>query len=512
MGTNQVIKVISAIGIGIGILIFKPIPGLATSDWNSNSNHAGSTFDRLKSGSDKQIAQAPPSSDRQNSPPKQLDPSPPPLSLPNRPEAVELGEKIAISLKEAVRLSLENNQDVVEARQELKRAEAALRQERAALYPSLDLTSDLIYGDALFLDSISTQTREMGAPAGMSAGSAESFDFSGDLALSYTIFDSGLRSASIRIAEKQLRSSQLDLEAILEDVRLETASDYYDLQNRTAEVEIEQSTVQDATKTLEDARLRQSARVGTKFDVLRAEVELAQAKQGLITAQANRDIARRQLAETLSLDHQSDLTAADEIAESGVWELSLPETIVKAFENREELEQFLLQREIAQSQRQVAIAAVRPTISASSSYGVSDDFEDNFDITDSYSVGLSLEWRLFDGGAASAAAEQSEQDEAIAETQFAERRNEIRFAVEQAFYQLRSNQSNIDTATQEVTLADESLRIARLRFQSGVGTQTDVIDAQAQLATARGNLLGSIIDYNQSYIDLQRQVSQVAEP
>jgi len=90
-------------------------------------------------------------------------------------------------------------------------------------------------------------------------------------------------------------------------------------------------------------------------------------------------------------------------------------------------------------------------------------------------------------------------------------RNEIRFAVEQAFFQLKANQSNIGTATKEVELAEESLRLARLRFQAGVGTQTDVIEAQTQLTTARGDLLSSITDYNLSYVSLQREVSNTSD-
>ena len=83
--------------------------------------------------------------------------------------------------------------------------------------------------------------------------------------------------------------------------------------------------------------------------------------------------------------------------------------------------------------------------------------------------------------------------------------------VEQAFFQLKSNQSNIGTATKEVELAEESLRLARLRFQAGVGTQTDVIEAQTQLTTARGDLLSSITDYNLSYVSLQREVSNISD-
>ena len=62
-----------------------------------------------------------------------------------------------------------------------------------------------------------------------------------------------------------------------------------------------------------------------------------------------------------------------------------------------------------------------------------------------------------------------------------------------------------------VTLAEESLRLARLRFQAGVGTQTDVIEAQSELTTARGNLLTAIIDYNQSFTQLQRAVTNAPE-
>ena len=295
--------------------------------------------------------------------------------------------------------------------------------------------------------------------------SSNSFTFEGGLGISYNIYNGGLRGANIRAAEKQLRIDELNLEAIVEQARFETARDYYSLQNSDAQVEIQQAAVEDASQTLKDAQLLEKAGLGTRFDVLRAEVELAQAQQSLTTARAN----------------------------------------------RAELEQLLLQREIAQEQRTIALSTARPALTANANYGLNDDFEDDFDVSDQYSVGLNLQWRLYDAGSARAGADQAERDAEIAETQFANQRNQIRFAVEQAYFQLESNQNNIGTATKEVELAEESLRLARLRFQAGVGTQTDVIDAQTQLTTARGNLLSSITDYNQSYVDLQRQVSNTPD-
>ena len=424
---------------------------------------------------------------------------------------------------------MKNNQDIQEARLQVERSRAELRQERAALYPTLDVTGGLSYGDSLFLDSITDQrideqvegttidnpnvTEDQArAVAEDSFGSfGSSFDFTSGLSLNYDIYDGGQRGASIRAAQKQLRSTELDLERIVEQTRFETSTDYYDLQDSDAQVEIQQAAVEDALQTLKDAQLLERAGLGTRFDVLRAEVELAQARQRLTTAIANQNISRRQLAETLSVSHSTELATADAVEEAGTWNLELAETIVQAFKNRAELEQLLLQREINQEQREIQLSSIRPRLSANANYSVDDDLEDDFDVSDRYSVGLNLQWRLFDGGAARAAAEQEEIDAEISETNFADQRNQIRFAVEQAYFQLESNQNNISTATREVELAQESLRLARLRFQAGVGTQNDVIDAQTQLTTARGNLLSSIIDYNQSYAALQRQVSNTPD-
>ncbi|MEO1339905.1 MAG: TolC family protein [Cyanobacteria bacterium J06635_13] len=439
----------------------------------------------------------------------ELNPNPDPLSRPTQANEVEVDPQKPITLQQAIALSLNNNRDVETARIQIEQSTAALREARAGLYPNLDFGSGLNYGDELFLDSVVEQAADRNLGTNLTDSTSANFEFNTDLTLGYDIYDGGFRGANIRSAEKELKTDELNLEVVIEQTRFETARDYYSLQNSDAQVEIEKAAVADATQTLRDAELLEEAGLGTRFDVLRAEVELAQARQRLNTAIANQSIARRQLAETLSIDHNSDLATADAIEEAGTWSLSLPESIIRAFSNRAELEQFLLQREISAAQRQIALSQIRPTISAAASYGVDDDFEDSFDISDRYTVGVSLQWRLFDGGAASAEARQAEKEIAIAETQFADQRNQIRFAVEQAYFGLESNQKNIGTATKEQELAEESLRLARLRFQAGVGTQTDVIEAQTDLTTARGNLLDSIINYNQSLIDLKRQVSRV---
>ena len=124
-------------------------------------------------------------------------------------------------------------------------------------------------------------------------------------------------------------------------------------------------------------------------------------------------------------------------------------------------------------------------------YDVLEVLNDEVGPGDGFTLGATLQWTLFDGGQAKASRNQEksrcgDRRSSVLPT----RRNEIRFEVEQAYYNLEANQKNIETAKIAVELAEESLRLARLRFQAGVGIQTDVIEAQTELTNARGNFLG----------------------
>jgi outer membrane protein TolC len=118
-------------------------------------------------------------------------------------------------------------------------------------------------------------------------------------------------------------------------------------------------------------------------------------------------------------------------------------------------------------------------------------------------LGSPLQASNWDGGAAGARSSQEKVNQEISENQFTTARNQIRFEVEQAYSSLGSSRTNISTATQALKQAEESLKLARLRFQAGVVTQTDVIQAQTELARARGNRITAILNYNRALASLR---------
>lgn len=440
--------------------------------------------------------------------PNNLQPNPNPLQFPTRPEEVDIEVTQPLTLQQVVEIARRNNRDLQVALLQLDRSQAALREQLAALYPTLDLQVDATSQQSTGGEFQAERLRQANQPD--DGADENSFNVNGTLAFNYDVYTGGRRSAQIRAAQEQVRFNQLEVERLGEQTRLDVTTAYYDIQQANEQVRISEAAVRAAEQSLRDARALEQAGLGTRFDTLRAQVQLANESQNLTRARADRQTNRRQLARLLSLPQSVDIETADPVEIAGLWQLTLEQSIVLAFQNRAELQQQLAQRNINQQLRRGELAARRPQLSLVANYNMLDVFNDGLGLADGYSLGARLRWNLFDGGTARARGNQREADIAIAETQFADTRNQIRFQVEQAYNNLQANFQNIQTASAALEQATESLRLARLRFQAGVGTQTEVIDAENQLTQAEGNRVQAVLNYNRALATLQRSISNLS--
>jgi OMF family outer membrane factor len=446
-----------------------------------------------------------------NPAPNQVNPMGNPLLFPTKPGEVKTNIRQAITLNQAIELALQNNPQLQAARIELLREEAGLMVARSALFPILSTEFSLSRDSspaAQFQNELAAQNAQQqgGTPNLQRETSTNAV---GTVQLVYNIYTGGERGAQIARAEKQVRNGQLQVEVIAEQTRFDATDRYYALQGADAQVAIAQATVEDTSQSLRDARLLEQAGLGTRFDVLRAEGDLATANEALTRSIADQRNARRRLAQILNVGQQVELTAADEIQEAGDWSLPLEQSIVQAFKNRAELEQRLVQSEISEQDSLIALAAIKPQVDFLANYDYQNNFDSSAGVVDGYSFAARVRWTFFDGGRAFAQARRAYREMDLAQTQFAQQRDQIRFDVEESYYNLIANKENISSTRTNVVRFEEALRLARLRFQAGVGTQTDVINAQRDLANARGRFLQAIIGYNQSLNSLQRAVSNL---
>lgn len=451
--------------------------------------------------------------------------APAPLALPVRPDQVTIKELRPLTLAQVETLAEVNNPNLKAIASQVDQAQSNLRAQIAQWYPTIDLDAGSAFprysaGASRVTRSV-PRFNEDGTPVEDANGNVvnrrRSDTVNGDrwdagvaLSARWALIDPR-RNPTIAAARDQFERAKYQYVIALRDLRLQAAQAYFDLQQADDQVRIGQESVRASLVSLRDSRARFQAGVATKLEVLEAETQLARDQQLLTSALATQSVTRRALASLLDLPQSVTPTAQDPSRVLGVWQPSLQESIVAAYAFREELDQIVLDISIANSQANAALADVQPflNIFTSLAAGWSDGditseeikSRGNFD----FSLGMGLNWRLFDGGAAAA---QSRRNRQLAEEntfRFSQRRDAIRFDVEDSFYELEKNNRNITTTAREVISQREALRLARLRFQAGVTTQREVVDNQRDLTQAEVRFSNAITDYNKRLVELRRR-------
>jgi outer membrane factor, OMF family len=505
------------------------------------------------------------------------------LEVPQQSSAVALQNTLSFSLASAIRVAFERNPDIQTARLQFQRSCASLRESKAALLPSLDVSGSITRTDGSSFspqnrsysssttaqESIGSILRQQQSTAEqqlqqdisvlqqrfqetatqvqtntlrqqlqqlqqradisatlpstisvtpltasdvllpLSSGSGAGGDggfFNSSLSLNYSIYTGGRRDASIQSSQAEVKNSVLEVQRQLQRLRQLISSNYYDLQQTQALIAVADSSVQNLTENLRIIQLGEQAGIRTRFEVLQASVSLADAVQNQTQAKSLYTIAQRQLAQQLSLPNTTTVTlpSTSTPQKAGQWSLSLEETIVLALNNRVELSQTRLQRQITQFQRRIVASQLKPQVRSFVRLNLADDLEDRFLGAYGYSVGIQMNLSIFEGGSIRAQLRQFDKNIQIIDQQFNQLKESIRFEVEQAYFNLQTNSTNIDTANGALTQATESLRLAQVRRDAGVGTTLEVTRAQADLTQAQGNLIEAVLDYNRELVTLER--------
>jgi OMF family outer membrane factor len=450
-----------------------------------------------------------------------LDPSlqnlavPATLALPNKPEQVRIAELRPLSLKDVENLAEVNNPNLKAIASRVDQAQSNLRSQIAAWYPSLSLSANNFPGytggnqrttSSISADPVYTYTSRWNMGAQLSA--------QWDLI-------NPQRVPQIAAARDQFEQSKNQYLIALRELRLQAAQAYFLLQNSDDKVRIGQESVRASLVSLRDARARFQAGVATKLEVLEAETQLARDQQLLTNSLSDQAIARRGLARLLDLPQNVSPTAKEPLRPLGVWTPSLQESVIAAYAFREELDNALLDISAANSQANSAIGAVQPFLSIFNNLNgfryqgieqVIVDLPGRSGWAVENAFGLQATWNIFDGGAARAQYRQAKQRAQENGFRFATTRDNLRFEVEESFYQLREANRNIQTTSREVISSRESLRLARLRFQAGVSTQREVVDNQRDLTQAEVRYADALASYNNNLALLRRRtgLDQVA--
>lgn len=430
-------------------------------------------------------------------------------AIPAVPQAPLL-PPASLTLGDALTTALRNNLQIRQAalsvaiaRHQLTEAEAA---KALTLGGSASYTQNSVAGGGPLAGTITIPgAGVIGQPfTATGLGGSPSTQWNFALTLRYPLYTGGGLEAQIEIARANVAVAEAQFNSIVQQVVLAARQAYYGVQQAQGTVQAAQRTVDASRENVRvtDARVR----VGTspQFDLLQAQVQLAQSEQALTRAITVQAQAQQSLATVLFLPLGTTATPATP--------LGLPQPpdaveplIAQALQNRPEMAQIRASQAAARAAISLAEAGQKPNVTASGG-PVINTVDPTNRATVNFTASIAMTIAILDGGLTEAKVNEAKTRLQSAQVSEDQTKQQIELDVRNAFLNLRDAADSLRSALAQQASAREALRIANVRFQAGVGLQLEVVTAVQNLASADNNVLQAQYQYNLALAQLDRAV------
>ena len=409
------------------------------------------------------------------------------------------GETVQLNLDDAMQRAFQTNPTISISKYELDSARAnynAARQSRGISITASHQTQRSGYNDAREVRLADSS----GAYWTKSIGN----NHSNALTASLPIFTGGKLSGQIEQAKANYKYNEVGVQRTYNEMRSTVTNGYFNMLQMDNLQKLNAESVTRLADHLKNVQAQYDVGVVAKVDVLRSQVELANAKQTLIQAENNYQIAEANLNKIVGLPMDTTLKL-DNILVYSAYDRTMEDCLAYAAEHRPELMQAKYNVDAAKGALKVARSGHMPQVSASASQAWSSDSWPGDD-NGNWGVGVNVSLNVFDTGVTLSKIHGAEADLKKAEETYRDTVDSVNLDVRTNYLGLREAEKRINTTKLAVEQADEDYRIAQLRYMSGVGTNTDVLDAQVALTQAKTNYTQALYDYNTSKTDLETSI------
>jgi len=445
---------------------------------------------------------------------------------------IELSSGDVLSLEEALSVAYENNREIIEARQQAGISRQDVKEAKSNKGFSMGFQGSYrqVEDEMSFPATVPNPTYNELADTGQgiivnpSASPADCAD--GDcvvtfpptvinsaigekvnkdvnLVISRPLYTFGKIEGAISISKLKQESDRIGIDLAVNNVYYQVREAYYSCMLTDDVVEVARKGLEQAQAHLDAAKSRFKHGVAPKLDVIRAEVEVAQAEEQLTTAKKGRDLSYRNLNNILGLPLGTKLSLVAPEATEPTSLQSLDYYKELALSNRIEVRQLDLALE--QVRRGAKISRMRPTVAFSANYSVLSEGS-TFAVENAWTGMIMVDLPVFDSGNAKAKVRKAYATAELLETNKTRLIEGIQLQVEEAWLSVEEAWKRVKTSEAILEQANEAVRMAEAGYKEGVTTNIELIDAQQGLDGVRLNHARALFDYQVSLAKLANAV------
>lgn len=417
------------------------------------------------------------------------------------------GETVELNLQDAMTRAFNTNPAISIAGYEVKSAKATLDAARSSHLLSINaqhVTQRGGYDDDRYASTIVKNSVGNLELTTINTGKQIGNSHANAITASLPIYTGGKLRGTTRQAKANYKATLEGKQLAYNTMRSTVTNGYCTMLQADNLQKLGRESVERLADHLKNVEAQYEVGVVAKVDVLRSQVELANAKQSLIQAENAYQISEANLNRIVGLPMDTTLKL-DNILDYVPYENDMAYCLDYAAKNRPELEQARQGVEAAKGALMVARSGHMPQVAATASQAWSDSNWPG-DENGNWGVGVSVNFNVFDSGVTLSKIHGAQADLAKAEETYRDTVDAVNLDVRSNYLGLREAEKRIHTTQTAVEQAEEDYRIAQLRYMNGVGTNTDVLDAQVALTDAKTNYLQALYDYKTCMTDLETAI------
>jgi outer membrane protein TolC len=398
-------------------------------------------------------------------------------------------------MEDAVRLAMENNEDIGIARADLDRARGRKKEATAAALPHLDFragyTRNFLRPVIFFSDPSSNEVLQIEI--------GEDNDYRADVSLSQVLFAFGRVGQAIEAADYYLRSNEAGLEATAKEVKLAAETAYLEAVLAGEVRVIAVQSLETARSRLDETKKKLDQQVVSRFDSILAAVEVKNREPAVLAAENEIRRSLLNLKRIMGVARETPIVLTDSLVFEPE-EYSREDAIAEAYRTRSDLQALRLHAAMTEKIYQVRRRSNLPYLSLEGSYAVQGQSSEDFfppseRFAKSLGVGVTLSFPIFDGFENRGRADQARADLAAARFALQKLENMVALAITEIHDQLASESKNLESQRATVSMAEEAYRLAAVRFANGLSTSLELKDAELALTSARLNYQRAVFRY-----------------
>ncbi len=402
----------------------------------------------------------------------------------------------SLTVDQAVRIVLESHPAIDEARQGVAVSSARVASTRSALYPSVDATG--LYSHLGPVPSLEFQDRSITL--------YPSNNYNASVTLRQTVYDAGKREIEVDVARSVEGTVQENVELVRSELAYRTIGAFNAILFLQQNLEVQDQELQALNEHLVVTQEKVRSGAATDFEVLTTRVRIADVQSRRVDVASSLESRRIELRQLLGLGPGAPLGLLGEF-EEGPPGLDVDSLVNLAMDQRPEVRMARGAEGTAQVRTRLASVGDKPSVSVNLTVGAKNGYIPHLNaLKPNWVAGMSVDFPLFNGYRTRSQVEESQAslNQARANIQALER--ELVTQVRQAVASVQASEDKIRAAQMQVQQAEAALALANTRYEAGVITNLDVLDAQTSLSEARLMELSARYDLTRNRYALRRAV------